>query len=147
MTRTCKIVIYAVLALAVMLVSVGCGDELVRLDISADTYSYTHELNLFEPSFDDDTLTETVEESEFIETVDFPEAIAVISPAAEDVYDDTTNYVYDDTAGVVYWVANGEVWHISHGCRTLARSKKILSGTTVEAIEAGKTRVCKVCGG
>ena len=45
----------------------------------------------------------------------------------------------------VYWVASGKVYHRTKDCRTLARSKKIYSGTVKEAKAAGKTRKCKVC--
>ncbi len=48
---------------------------------------------------------------------------------------------------VVYWVKNGEVWHLTEKCPSLSRSKTILSGTVDEAVENGKTRVCKRCGG
>lgn len=47
-------------------------------------------------------------------------------------------------AEIVYWVESGEVYHLSKGCRTLARSKDIKSGT---AAESEKERACKVCGG
>ncbi|MBE6611306.1 MAG: hypothetical protein E7632_02335 [Ruminococcaceae bacterium] len=47
----------------------------------------------------------------------------------------------------VYWVPNGEVWHLKSDCSTLSRSKTILSGTIEGAMDAGKDRVCKRCGG
>lgn len=49
--------------------------------------------------------------------------------------------------GTVYWVKGGEVWHIKKTCQSLSRSKNILSGSVDDAVAAGKTRVCKKCGG
>jgi len=42
----------------------------------------------------------------------------------------------------VYWVANGEVYHSTSGCRSLARSTNIRSGTIAES---GKSRGCRNC--
>jgi hypothetical protein len=47
---------------------------------------------------------------------------------------------------IVYWVAGSKVYHISRSCKTLARSKNICSGTLKQAIAAGHTKLCKVCG-
>lgn len=47
---------------------------------------------------------------------------------------------------IVYWVLGSKVYHLSRSCRTLARSKKIYSGTIKQALANGHTRVCKVCG-
>ncbi len=59
----------------------------------------------------------------------------------------TNNGTDDETAYTVYWVKSGEVWHTKSTCSSLSRSKSILSGTVQEAMLAGKTRVCKRCGG
>lgn len=48
---------------------------------------------------------------------------------------------------VVYWVEKGEVWHTKSSCPSLSRSKNILSGSPSDAMSAGKSRVCKRCGG
>jgi len=45
--------------------------------------------------------------------------------------------------GTVYWVPNGAVFHVDKNCKTLSRSKTILSGSVAES---GKPRVCNVCG-
>lgn len=45
----------------------------------------------------------------------------------------------------VYWVPNGKSYHSRKTCRTLSRSKTILSGTLSEAIAAGKDDPCDVC--
>jgi len=49
----------------------------------------------------------------------------------------------DVVEDIVYWVPDGGVWHTSQSCRTLSRSKTILSGTVEES---GKPRACHVCG-
>lgn len=46
----------------------------------------------------------------------------------------------------VYWVPKGKVYHVDESCSTLSRSTDIESGTPEEAKEAGKSRLCKVCG-
>ena len=46
------------------------------------------------------------------------------------------------SSDVVYWVPSGEVYHLTKNCRSLSRSKTILSGTIAES---GKPRVCKNC--
>lgn len=42
----------------------------------------------------------------------------------------------------VYWVTNGEVYHSTSGCRSLARSSNIKSGTIAQS---GKHKACKNC--
>jgi len=42
----------------------------------------------------------------------------------------------------VYWTSGGEVYHATSGCRSLARSKNIYSGTIAES---GKSRGCNNC--
>jgi len=42
----------------------------------------------------------------------------------------------------VYWVPNGEVYHSTSGCRSLARSTDIRSGTIEQS---GKSRGCRIC--
>lgn len=46
---------------------------------------------------------------------------------------------------VVYWTPNGSSYHSSERCRTLSRSKTILSGTIDEAIASGHADPCGVC--
>lgn len=45
----------------------------------------------------------------------------------------------------VYWTPNGKAYHSTEGCRTLSRSKTILSGTVSEAIASGHGDPCDVC--
>ncbi|MBQ8249745.1 MAG: hypothetical protein IJY93_07705 [Clostridia bacterium] len=142
MARKFKIFAYVTVLIALMFCFVGCSDDLAKLDISADTYSYTPDLNLFEELITDDTQTQAAEAAEI---TDLPETVSL--PETADTQSALTDAVYDDTVGDVYWVGDGEVWHLTRGCWTLARSKKILSGTVEAAITAGKTRVCQVCGG
>ena len=49
--------------------------------------------------------------------------------------------------GVVYWVAGGEVWHLRRDCSSIASAASVQEGSEAEALAAGKTRVCKRCGG
>lgn len=46
---------------------------------------------------------------------------------------------------IVYWTPNGKSYHSTEGCRTLSRSKTILSGTVSEAIASGHGDPCDVC--
>ncbi len=46
-------------------------------------------------------------------------------------------------SGTVYWTPSGSVYHRSRGCRSLARSKTVYSGSIASS---GKPRVCKNCG-
>ena len=46
---------------------------------------------------------------------------------------------------IVYWVPNGKSYHASEYCRTLSRSKTIISGTIDEAIASGHGDPCDVC--
>jgi hypothetical protein len=53
----------------------------------------------------------------------------------------------DSSGNVVYfWTPGGKVCHVSPSCPSLSSSPEILQGTREEAEEAGKTRVCSVCG-
>lgn len=58
---------------------------------------------------------------------------------------DTTTSV-PTGSDIVYWTPGGSVWHTTSSCSSLSRSKEIISGSTSEAIAAGKERVCKRCG-
>ena len=48
-----------------------------------------------------------------------------------------------DLGKIVYWVPKGKKYHTTDSCPTLARSKKIYSGTISQA---GGRDLCKVCG-
>ena len=56
----------------------------------------------------------------------------------------TTEQV-ETTSNTVFWTPNGKSYHSTSGCRSLARSKTILSGTLEEAIAAGKSDPCNNC--
>ena len=64
-----------------------------------------------------------------------PAAVAVPSPSDEPEVPAAPE--------IVYWTPSGSVYHLSSGCRTLARSRTVLSGTIEES---GKPRACYVCG-
>lgn len=126
-----KIFAYVTVLLAVMLVSVGCGDDLAELDISADTYSYTPKLDIFNESKENEVILETSETTKAPETTKTTEIATPSQP----------------TTGTVYWVSSGEVWHVTEKCSTLSRSKNIKSGSVSDAMAVGKARVCQRCGG
>lgn len=48
-------------------------------------------------------------------------------------------------SGTVYWTPNGKSYHSTSGCRSLARSKTILSGSISDAKAAGKSDPCNNC--
>lgn len=50
-----------------------------------------------------------------------------------------------NTTGTVYWTPVGKSYHSNRGCRSLARSTTIRSGTKQEAANAGKTDPCNNC--
>jgi len=81
-----------------------------------------------------DTVTEETESSKNSETVDAKTEITEGNDAAEEKNGD-----------IVYWIASGEVWHLSRDCRYI-KDKSIDSGSVEEAMAAGKSRVCSVCG-
>jgi hypothetical protein len=57
----------------------------------------------------------------------------------------TTNPQGKTIPAIVYWVPNGKSYHYSKGCRSLARSKTIYSGSLTEAKQAGKHDPCNNC--
>jgi hypothetical protein len=89
---------------------------------------------------------------EIVDKIDI-EPSSVITTDITVVYETTSQADLPNTTAVenqtefVYWVKNGEVWHVSRECSSLSRSKEILTGTVSEAIQVGKERVCKRCGG
>ena len=82
------------------------------------------------------------------------ESIAVQEPDLKDETDSVPSAVSDEMSReetqkeeTVYWVTGGSVWHRHSECPSLGRSREILQGTVQEAVESGKERVCKRCGG
>lgn len=65
----------------------------------------------------------------------------------EYITDDSMSYSSEeDSQGIiVYWTPNGKSYHASEFCRTLNRSKTIISGTIDEAIASGHGDPCDVC--
>ena len=51
----------------------------------------------------------------------------------------------EEATSQVYWAKGGRVFHIYDDCSTLNRSEELTVGSTVEAEEAGKERLCKIC--
>lgn len=93
--------------------------------------------------------TETTESVDVSQDSSHPDSTSAYVET-EQSYSPTVSYETEDRSdtnvgGTVYWVSGGEVYHSTASCRTLSRSKNILSGTISEAISAGKSRQCKVC--
>ena len=45
----------------------------------------------------------------------------------------------------VYWTKSGTVYHLFEDCGHLKNSPDLMDGTSVAAVENGKTRLCKTC--
>lgn len=45
----------------------------------------------------------------------------------------------------VYWTKSGTVYHLFEDCGHLKNSPDLMEGTSVAAVESGKTRLCKTC--
>ncbi len=122
---------------------VSCDDTGgASLMISADTY-------IVEAG---ETLdVEKLREMFVADTEPLPDTTASFAVSASDGTSaeatDTTDANADEVVeGTVYWVTDGGVWHRTSKCRTLSHSKNIHSGKVEEAMLAGKSRLCKVCG-
>ena len=74
-------------------------------------------------------------------------AIAAMLAYEQQVDDIQASVSSSEDAAEVFWTDGGSVWHITAECSALAKSKSILSGSESQAMQAGKTRVCKRCGG
>lgn len=57
----------------------------------------------------------------------------------------SSNSVEEPQEAIVYWTPNGGSYHSTEYCRTLSRSKNILSGTIDEAVASGHGDPCNVC--
>ncbi len=51
----------------------------------------------------------------------------------------------EEATSQVYWTKAGKVFHIYEDCSALNRSEELTVGTTIEAEEAKKERLCKIC--
>ena len=51
----------------------------------------------------------------------------------------------EEATSQVYWTKGGKVFHIYEDCSALNRSDELTVGTTLEAEDAGKERLCKFC--
>lgn len=99
--------------------------EKEKIDIKKDennikTGQVINEASLAEVEADEEVDVEEVVESN--ESIEFPEEKEVI----------------------VYWTPNGKSYHMKNTCRTLARSKVILSGNTLECEKAICCEHCKI---
>lgn len=68
---------------------------------------------------------------------------AAVSAAQTEKYPRET-----DTSGnrIVFWTEGGLVWHESRACASIASAAAYESGSTEDAVKAGKTRACMICG-
>ncbi len=132
-SRIFRVICALTILFAVILSLVSCEEEGASLIISSDTYVVE--------------AGETID-IEQLRKMFLTDTEPPVIPTPDDTSTDATKDVADDEAtDTVYWVKNGEVWHTKSACSSLSRSKNILSGTVEDAMLAGKTRVCKRCGG
>lgn len=59
--------------------------------------------------------------------------------------EDSTMQDHTETNNTVYWTKGGGVYHLYEDCGYIKSSSEILSGTSEEAIEAGKSGICSRC--
>ncbi len=88
------------------------------------------------------TSSPTPEPENTIEPTATPAPTPAETPAAEPT---TPPESSEPTQTIVYWTPNGKSYHSTEYCRTLSRSKTILSGTIDEAIATGHGDPCNVC--
>ncbi len=70
-----------------------------------------------------------------------------VSPEADDSSDNgNTSETEASQQNVVYWTKSGSVWHSYIDCGHIKNSKNIISGTVEEAVNEGKSNLCKNCG-
>ena len=58
-----------------------------------------------------------------------------------------TNEITGGLSRTAYWTPGGRSYHFNRGCRSLARSNNVRSGTLQDALNAGKTDPCNNCAG
>ncbi len=133
--------------------AMGCSCERVDLYVSSDTVVYdpdNHDVTSHLPTDSDESDTEELTDTagapdttDEFETTELPdtEETSDISETSDSEEES------DNIEDIVYWVSGGEVWHIKRDCPSLSRSKDILSGTMNDALQEGKSRVCKRCSG
>ncbi len=149
-SKLLKVLCAAVLLFVTALVTASCGNDVTLLNISSDTYvveagqkidiDELRQLFLVQTT-DTTDITDTADTTGTVDTMDTVDTTDTAEPAEAT---DASNGESDET---VYWVAGGEVWHTKITCSSLSRSKSVYSGTVEDAMEAGKERVCKRCGG
>ncbi len=74
-----------------------------------------------------------------------PESTAASEPAASLEPTASPEETVSPESAIVYWTPSGKKYHSTDRCRTLKRSKQILSGTLSEAKSSGHSEPCKVC--
>ena len=62
----------------------------------------------------------------------------------KEVESNESNEIPKEKEVIVYWTPNGKSYHMKNTCRTLARSKVILSGNTLECEKAICCEHCKI---
>ena len=67
------------------------------------------------------------------------------NPVSQEQMLDEAGISTDAEYPLVYWTKSGGVYHYYEDCGHLDHSIELFSGTSVAAIEAGKTRMCKTC--
>lgn len=98
----------------------------------------------------DSTSTISTQKEPPVQSVDEHQKVesAPVSPQNPVIPPDTSTGTEENAPGpekqssTVYWTDSGEVYHSTEGCRSLARSKNIQSGSIGQS---GKDRGCKNC--
>ena len=79
-----------------------------------------------------------------------PEEIdSIFAELSNDVTDKYSAETDQNGLQIVFWLEGGAVWHISRDCNTVKRAEahNVKSGTVEDALNEGKERACKICGG
>lgn len=61
------------------------------------------------------------------------------------IYNNNTNNTKTSNVKIVFWTPSGKSYHYDKNCKTLKKSKTILSGTIKEAEQNGKIDPCDIC--
>ncbi len=123
----------------------GCVSDGIDLFVSGDTFKLS-----LEDEFDYESyLRELKDKADSVSALN-TESVTCESEAVADTLLDSETSAAEDIAApetMVYWVKTGEVWHTRLDCSSLSRSKDVISGSVESALQNGKTRACKRCGG
>lgn len=78
-----------------------------------------------------------------VSPADIESIAALLSGELTDRYPSLTD---ESGATLCCWTPGGSVYHLSRECFSLASSSEIVVGSVEDALKAGKSRCCSVCG-